>query len=135
MVEQTLNPPVTSRQGFTLVELVVALVILAVGILGLAGTTTYVVRQVAVAGMQTDRTAALQAAVERLRAMSYDSVTGSDTDTVGDYTVDWRVSATATYSKTVRILTTGPGYLTTGDGTPVLSSAAQDTFDYVLLKP
>lgn len=122
------------RGGFTLVELVVALVILAVGILGLAGTTAYVVRQVAVAGMQTERTAALQAGIERIRAIGFDNI-GSGTDTVGDYIVDWQVVSTGTNSKTMRIRTTGPGYVSTGNGMPSLSSAAQDTFTYVLLRP
>ncbi len=122
------------RDGFSLVELVVALVILTIGILGLAGTTVYVVRQVAVAGMETDRAAALQAGIERMRAIGYDNI-GTGTDTVGQYTVSWSVSSTATNSKTMQVITTGPGYESTGDGTPSLSRTVPDTFTYVLLKP
>jgi len=34
-----------------------------------------------------------------------------------------------------QIITSGPGYLSTGDGTPTLSRTVPDTFTYVLLKP
>lgn len=122
------------RGGFTLVELVVALVILAFGILGLAGTTVYVVRQVQVAGLTTKRTAARQAAIEHIRALDFDAVS-SGADTVGQYIVNWSVSSSQTNSKTMRLITSGPGYISTGDGTPTLSQAAQDTFTYVLLRP
>lgn len=134
MRRETAEHAPAARDGFSLVELVVALVILTVGILGLAGTTAYVVRQVSVAGMQTDRAAALQAAIERIRAIGHDNI-GTGADTVGSYTVSWSVSATGTNSKTMQIITTGPGYLSTGDGMPTLSRTVPDTFTYVLLKP
>lgn len=120
--------------GFTLVELVVALVILAFGILGLAGTTVYVVRQVQVAGLTTKRTAARQTAIEHLRALDFDDVS-SGADTVGEYIVTWTVSSSQTNSKTMRLITTGPGYVSTGDAMPTLSQVAQDTFTYTLLRP
>jgi len=134
MRRETAEHQPVARDGFSLVELVVALVILTIGILGLAGTTVYVVRQVAVAGMETDRAAALQAGIERMRAIGYDNI-GTGTDTVGQYTVSWSVSSTATNSKTMQVITTGPGYESTGDGTPSLSRTVPDTFTYVLLKP
>lgn len=120
--------------GFTLVELVVALVILAFGILGLAGTTVYVIRQVQVAGLTTKRTAARQAAIEHMRALDFDAVTAG-ADTVGDYIVNWSVIRSQPNSKAVRLITTGPGYVSTGDDMPTLSRTAQDTFNYVLLRP
>ena len=54
--------------GFTIVEVIVAMVVLAIGVLGLAGTAAYIVRQVTLADIMTERAAALQTAVERIQA-------------------------------------------------------------------
>ncbi|MGQ0561155.1 MAG: type IV pilus modification PilV family protein, partial [Gemmatimonadota bacterium] len=55
-----------SRDGFTLVELVIALVILAVGVLALAGSSGYVTSQVRIADLRSERAAARN---QRLRAL------------------------------------------------------------------
>lgn len=122
-----------ARSGFTIVELVVAMIVLAFGVLGLAGTTALVVRQVTLADVNTERAAALQEVVERLRAQNTGTITSGST-TVGSYTVSWAVTESATYSRTVRVITTGPGLRKDAAATtPMLGKAVADTFSFVKL--
>lgn len=57
------------RAGFTLVELVVAIMILSVGVLGLASTAAVVTRQMGGGAQQTRAAAVAQTRFEELRAM------------------------------------------------------------------
>jgi prepilin-type N-terminal cleavage/methylation domain-containing protein len=75
-----------SRAGFTMIEVIIAITVLAVGVLGLAGTTAYIVRQVTLADVMTERTAALQTVIERVQAMPFDSVSAGS-DSVGSFAV------------------------------------------------
>ena len=115
-----------------MVEVLVAMVILAVGVLGLAGTTAVVVRQVTLSDVTTERSVALQTVVERLRATDYDLL-GSGSESVGRFTASW-----TTYdldgSKVVTIVTVGPG-LVSGAGMPHLGSGVADTFQYKIVQP
>ena len=131
------NPePTPSRprpQGFTLVELVIAVIILTVGVLGLAGTTALVVRQITLSDVNTERNAALQTVVERLRATSTGTIT-TGTTTVGSFTVAWAVTdSSSNFSRTVRVITTGPG-MSTSSSVPMLANNVADTFTFVKLK-
>lgn len=121
------------RGGFTLVELVIAVIILTVGVLGLAGTTALVVRQITLSDVNSERNAALQTVMEQLRATSTGSIT-TGTTTVGNFTVAWAVTdSSSVYSRTVRVITTGPG-LAHGTTMPTLGSSVADTFTFVKLK-
>lgn len=123
------------RDGFSLVELVVAIVILAFGVLGLAGTTAFVVRQITLADVNTERSAALQSVVEQIRATSFASV-GTGSQTTGSYTVDWAVTDSTGQTKVVRVITTGPGLSKdTGAVVPMLTASVEDTFNMILLRP
>lgn len=117
--------------GFSLVELMVALVILTIGMLGLAGVTAYTIQKVSVAELDTERGAALQTVVEQLRAVPLTSVTNG-ADTVGLFEVSWSVVDNGDH-RIVEIVTLGPGMAPgTGDGgMPKISSAVADTFSYI----
>ena len=122
-----------SRAGFSLVEVLIALVILAVGVLGLAGSTALVIRQVTVADMATERAAALQTVVERLRATPYASL-AAGSDSVGLFYVNW--SATGLASSTMlEIVTVGPGLKTGTGNLPHLAGQVADTFSYRIIAP
>jgi type IV pilus assembly protein PilV len=91
--------------GFSLIELMIALLILSIGILGLAGVTAYSIQKVTVADLDTVRGAALQSVVEQLRATPRDSLKDG-VDTVGVFDVAWSVVDNGSYSM-VEIVTTG----------------------------
>jgi Tfp pilus assembly protein PilV len=123
---------IARTDGFTIVELVIALIILSFGVLGLAGTTAFVVRQVTLADVNTERSAAQQEVIERLRATSTSTISNGST-TVGSFTVAWLATDSSTYGKTVRVITTGPGLSKTAS-TPRLVNNVADTFTFVKLK-
>ena len=56
------------RRGFTLVELIAAIIILVVGVLGLASTAAVVMRQINGSAMQTRAALIAQSRLERLRS-------------------------------------------------------------------
>jgi len=113
-----------------MVEVIVAIVILTVGVLGLAGTTAYITRQVTLANVVTQRAVALQSVVERVQAMPFENV-GSGSDSVGRYVVQWTSSTETAASKLVTIVTSGPGLrATTSNPFPMLGPSVADTFVY-----
>jgi prepilin-type N-terminal cleavage/methylation domain-containing protein len=123
------------RAGFTIVEVIVAMVVLAVGVLGLAGTTAHIVRQVTLADIMTERAAALQTAVERVQATDWDAV-DTGVDSVGIYGVEWSSTLVGAQLKEVTIITYGPGLETSADNPyPVLAQQVADTFAFRLVRP
>lgn len=112
-----------------MVEVIIAIVILAVGVLGLAGTTAYIVRQITMADLMTERAMALQSVIERVQAVDYASL-ASGSDSVGIFYVRWVVSTESAGSSLVKIVTSGPGLSTAGAGYPVLQANVTDTFTY-----
>jgi prepilin-type N-terminal cleavage/methylation domain-containing protein len=84
------------RGGFTLVEMVIALTILLVGILGVAGLMGTSVTQTRRADNLTNSALAAQQVLDRLSMLPYDSVPeGKYSDTTsfgpGQYIVVWKV--------------------------------------------
>jgi type IV pilus assembly protein PilV len=123
-----------SRGGFTLVEVIVAVVVLAVGVLGLAGTTTYIIREITLANMMTQRSIAVQNVIERLQAVPFDSV-GTGSDSIGFFGVTWTSTNETSRSKIVTIVTSGPGVRTAaGNAFPSLGSNVPDTFQYRVIQ-
>jgi prepilin-type N-terminal cleavage/methylation domain-containing protein len=125
-----MNTPDTKRGGFSLVEVMVALIILTVGVLGLAATTMYVVRQTTLSEMTTERSASLQSVIERLRATPYDSLE-SGSDEIGQYKLEWTVE-TGNRTKLITIISVGPG-LTSASGVPAIGASVTDTFEYRIM--
>lgn len=126
------TPEVRRRSGgFTMIEVIVAIVILAIGLLGLAGTTTYIVRQITLSDLMTERTAAFQTVVDRLQSAPYGSM-ASGSDSVGIYQVDWTSVDNTSQDMTVTIVTTGPG-LSSGSP-PTIAAQVVDTFEFRLLR-
>lgn len=118
--------------GFTLVELVIAMIVLTVGVLGLAGTTAYIVRQITLADLMTERSAAFQTTIDRLQSLPYDNV-GSGSDSVGVFQVKWSAVDDGAQNKIVSIYTAGPG-LDRNAAFPMLSASVVDTFVFRILR-
>ena len=119
-----------ARAGFTVIEVIIAMIILAIGVLGLAGTTAFFVRQVTQADLMTERVAAFQTVVDRLQSLPYDSVT-TGSDSVGIYAVTWSTVNNGSQNKTVTIITTGPG---TRGAPPQNDPQVVDTFSFRILR-
>lgn len=123
-----------ARAGFTMVEIIVAVIVLAVGVLGLAGTTAYIVRQVTLANTMTARSLALQTVIEELQAAPFANV-ASGSDSVGPFGVTWSSVSESSQSKLVTIVTTGPGLMTSGSNKfPMLGNDVADTFQYRVIQ-
>ena len=122
-----------ARGGFTLVELIIAMIVLAAGLLSLAGATAHVVRQVTLADLMTERSFALQSVVERVQATSFATV-DAGIDTVGNFALEWGSVDESPVSKIVTVVTSGPGMVTTTEGTfPTLGPDVVDTFAFRII--
>ena len=76
------NPPRSPRRGgFTLVEVMVAMLIFTIGLLGLATTSAVVIRQMGDAGRMSVAAAVAQARMEKLRVAPCATAITSRTDT------------------------------------------------------
>ncbi|HWE41785.1 MAG TPA: prepilin-type N-terminal cleavage/methylation domain-containing protein [Gemmatimonadaceae bacterium] len=91
---RTTRRPTSSRAGFTLVELLVAMMVFAVGMLGLAATASSVTRMMGGAKRQTIAATVAQSRLEKLRSSPCASIT-SGTETVRGITNTWTVTAVA----------------------------------------
>jgi len=120
------------RRGFSIIEVIIAMIILTIGVLGLAGTTAFIVRQITLSDLMTERSAAFQTVVDRLQSLPYDSV-GSGADSVGIYAVTWTSTTAGGQNKIVEIVTTGPG-LNSSSGVPRNDPQVADTFTFRILR-
>ncbi len=114
-----------------MVEVIIAIVILAVGVLGLAGTTAYIVRQITLADLMTERSAAFQTIIDRLQSLPYVDVV-SGTETVGVFDITWTVVADGAQNKIVTIVTVGPGL--GGTTVPTNDPQAVESFQFRILR-
>lgn len=114
-----------------MVEVIIAIVILAIGVLGLGGTTAYIVRQTTLSDLITERSAAFQTIIDRLQSLPYDSV-DSGSDSVGVFAITWSSVDDGPQNKIVTIVTVGPGL--GGTVAPTNNPQAADTFQFRILR-
>jgi prepilin-type N-terminal cleavage/methylation domain-containing protein len=99
------------RDGFSLVEVVVAILVLSFGLLAMAASTGYVATQLRSTTWDTQRNLARQQVIESLRATIFANVTTNATGrSIGPYTVRWNVTNVSSAQRRVQIITTGPAY-------------------------
>jgi type IV pilus assembly protein PilV len=84
------------EDGFTLIEVLIALTIFAVGLLAIAGMQTSAIRMNSIAGKLTNLSTWGVDKIEELSALSYsdpllDSAGNPHQELLGDYTISWTV--------------------------------------------
>ena len=129
--------PGSREGGFTMVEVIIAIVILAVGLLGMAGTTAVLVRQITLSDVATKRNAAQQTVIERLRAADWENLSttyASGTETIGPFEVSWTVTSPSSQWGVLQVITVGPGLGRGTGGFPMLTDNVADTFTYRILR-
>ena len=100
-----------NREGFSLVEIIVAMVILAFGMLAMAASTGYIAGQMRASAFDTKRNIARQQVIEQLRGTFWASIATNTTGlAVGPYTVTWAITSQTNVNKRLNIITSGPGY-------------------------
>ena len=79
------------RGGFTLIEMIIAIIVMSIGILGLAGTATYVATQMGGGGAQTVAASLATKVADSVSARRCTSIVGG-TQTKRGVTVTWTVA-------------------------------------------
>ena len=88
------------RRGMSLVELIVGIIVLTVGMLGLAGVSTVVLRQMNGSANQTVATTLVQSRFEKLEGRPCASIAGGTATTRG-VTETWTTSAVGSRGKRI----------------------------------
>ncbi len=100
------------EEGFSLLEIVVAMMILAVGVLGMAGSTAAIFTRLRVADRRNERSAAVQYSAEGLRAGDFDDLStrcSGLSEVVGDFTVTCAVESSGANLLGLYLVSSGPG--------------------------
>lgn len=101
------------NEGFTIIEVLVAIVILAVGMLALATTSIFATTQVRVADLKTERSLAVQEVVERMLSSPFDEIqdrSETNAEQIGSFAVWWDEEPQSRFLTRVLIVSKGPGY-------------------------
>lgn len=101
-----------ARSGFTLLEVVVAMVLLSAGLLAVAGGMGHMLTQMSLAQARTARTAAVQSAAEQVRGTAFASLAStcqSGSLVTGRYTVNCTVLPVGSDLTSVYLISDGPG--------------------------
>ena len=100
-----------NANGFSLIEITIATVVLAVGMLAMAASTGYVAAEIRNATWNTQRGTAREQIAEELRATPFDNVVNSATPRIiGRYRLVWTVVDVNNFLKRVSIIAQGPAY-------------------------
>ncbi len=103
----------SGREGFSLIEVVVAMVILAFGLLAMAATTGSILTRTRIAARRTERDAAVQYAIEELRGGGYATIgarCGAFDRQIGGYVVTCDFTPLSGTLARLRFVSSGPGY-------------------------
>ncbi|CAN5796692.1 hypothetical protein BH23GEM11_BH23GEM11_16360 [soil metagenome] len=133
---KTLTRSPQGRAGFSLIEVIVSVMVLAVGLLGLAAGTGWVLRTTEAARVDTARTTAVQSAIESVRATPFeDLAAGGTTELSGGFSATWAPVGGTPQSAQMQIILVGPGREAgSPGGMPALSNNVTDTIVYRVLR-
>jgi len=116
------------RGGFTLVEVVIALLVMTLGVLTLASTTLWVVHESELGDPTPEQAAAPRSIVDGLDARPQGDVAAA-TPAQGGHTISWSVSAGARPAA-IELLRTGAGAPAAEADVPTGTGAVVDTLDH-----
>lgn len=85
-----------NETGFTVVEVLIAMIVLAVGLLGLLGATTSVIRNLGEGDKEVTAAQYANERLERLDALGCDQVSSGSDVKAGIYNINWTVDGSAT---------------------------------------
>jgi prepilin-type N-terminal cleavage/methylation domain-containing protein len=123
----------SKSDGFSLVEVVVAILVLSFGLLAMAASTGYVASQLRSTTWDAKRNLARQQVIEQLRATVFANVTTNTTgQTIGPYTVRWNVTNASNALRRVQLITTGPAFRQSSRRT---MSTIVDTASFTIASP
>jgi type IV pilus assembly protein PilV len=102
---------VEAPAGFTLLEILIAISILSVGLLGVASMQVFAIRANGFASAQTEAATAGMDRIEKLLHRPYDHTdldAGSHTDTslLAGYTITWNVTDNSPFNNTKTVIVT-----------------------------
>ncbi|MFP4623117.1 MAG: type IV pilus modification PilV family protein [Gemmatimonadota bacterium] len=103
----------TRRAGFSLIEIIVALMILSFGILALGMSTGYVMAQVRASELRSERVAAIRDVSEQIRGTAWDGLEGFCQEQYSpspNFTIRCAVTPAGDRLKRVHLVAVGPGY-------------------------
>jgi prepilin-type N-terminal cleavage/methylation domain-containing protein len=127
-----MNDVKKNQDGFSLVEVVIAIMVLSFGLLAMAASTGYVATQLRSTTFDTQRNLARQRVAEQLRSTVFANVVSNTTgQAVGRYTIRWNVTNVNVAQRRVQIITAGPAYRA-GQGA---RTTVTDTATIVILSP
>jgi type IV pilus assembly protein PilV len=114
---------VTSERGFTIVEVLIAVMVLSVGLLALVGSAAVTTRMIAQGQRYSEASALANERFEILRSQTCAAMADGSA-TSGRFTVTWRVVADASgRAREVQVVVTSP----------TASGARNDQFQTVIL--
>ena len=93
------NTPRRPRRGFTLIEMIIAIIVMSIGVMGLASTASYVAQQMGSGNMQTVAAALSAKVADSLSSRKCASLI-SGNQTKRGVTVSWTVT-NATRTRTI----------------------------------
>lgn len=101
--------------GFSLIEVIFALLILSVGILAMGASTGHVMAQIQASELRTERMGAVRQAAETLRGTAWGSLENACSNAsqnfgTDHYSVSCTVQLPAGNLKEVTLVTVGPGF-------------------------
>jgi len=124
----------TLKAGFSLVEVIVAMMILSIGILAMGASTGHVMAQIQAAELRTERMGAIREAAETLRGTQWSSLETKCSDTADlateHYAVSCSVLRPSSNLKLVQLITVGPGF-----ESGKFASTVADTFAISIANP
>lgn len=115
--------------GFSLVEIVMAVLVISFGLLALATTSGYVMAQINSSRLRTERAAAVQQAIEQIHSSPFtDLADGSAA--FGRYDINWTTQTVNFALRRVEIVSIGPSW-----GPAGLRPAHPDTVRISITRP